>query len=421
MKPGTILRIIISVVVAVAFVLGATFAEASNSLNPTALWWAQRQLPLLWLIDSFALLALLPVFGSAILQTRLAHKSEEITQLRSQHETQMEDVVQHSEEVERINIQQSKSLEALEATVEALSARLNAMETDNRAHQANMEAEARRLAVDAFTTLAGEVQANTRQMEAVSLAMQYQRAEIQQLRQNVRATQRPLEISEVARLTPYELAALEGDAPPLLLEDGGEDGQGKEEIRDTRYEIREGEDSSFILHPSSLPVGFFEPTMNAGTTFVSPVTEFEITPPAFEEANSAAGPQQANTREDVPSNELLEAHNTESVPAAANDVASRVASPANDIAPPNTAVSLQEYRFLHGTLNGVALHREDFEVQTTPAQTHSEQSVEQPEPSQTDLPQTEAQLSDSQASESRSSEPEQANAPRGPRRWFMRP
>ena len=422
MKPSTILRLIISVVVAVAFVLGATFAEASNSLNPTALWWAQRQLPLLWMVDGFALLALLPVFGSAILQTRLARKSEEIAQLRNGHETQMEDMIQHSEEVERINIQQSKSLEALEATVEALSVRLNAMDADNKAHQANMEAEARRLAVDAFTALAGEVQANTRQMEAVSLAMQYQRAEIQQLRQNVRATQRPQEISEIARLTPYELAALEGDAPPLLLEDGEEEKEkrrrGEEESLSTiNYPL--STDSSFILHPSSLsehptpntqhptpPLGFFEPTMNAGTTFVSPVTEFEITDFDSEtEEDFAAESQQANTGEEVPPGELLETRPAESIPAA-GETASGLALPDSGIAPLNTAITPQEYRFLHGTLNGVALREEDFEVPPEPAQTHSEQ----PEPPQTGLPQTEAQSSD----------PRQPEPPRGLRRWFMR-
>ena len=101
-------------------------------------------------MDGFALLALLPVFGSALLQTRLAQKTEEIAYLRDQHETQMEDMIQHSEEVERINIQQSQTLTALEATLDALAARLNAMEADNKAREDRMEAEARRLAGEAF-------------------------------------------------------------------------------------------------------------------------------------------------------------------------------------------------------------------------------------------------------------------------------
>ena len=132
-------------------------------------------------------------------------------------------------------------------------------------------------------------------MEAVSLAMQYQRAEIKQLRQSVRPAQHPYELSDIARLTPYELAALEGDTPPLLLEDGAEEKKRKEE--DKTGEIRERR--KFLLPPSAFLLAkpsadLFAQTINAQTTFVSPATEYDIAFPEEEDSEEAELPAAAS-------------------------------------------------------------------------------------------------------------------------------
>ena len=416
MKPSVILRLIVSLVVVIAFVLGATVAEAGNSLNPTALLWAQKQSRLLWIVDGFALLALLPVFASALLQTRLAQKTEEITYLRDQHETQMEDMIQHAEEVERINIQQSQTLEGLEATIDALNARMTAMEADNKARQDSMELETRRLAGEAFAALADEVQTNTRQMEAVSLAMQYQRAEIKQLRQGIRAAQHPYELSEVARLTSYELAALEGDATPLLLEDGEEkkrrEDEKTEETLDTKYEAREEENSSFLLPPSSLqePSTDYAPTMNAQTTFISPATEYEIAYPEAEDTEdgelSAAvlNPAEVQAKAQSIWEELQQEHPVEPDEDKSAAAMEETAEPAvsGEVPAPSSALTPEEYHFLHRPLNSVPPREKSFQVQ--------EDSSSQSAPLQTA----------SESAELPQDEPQSTQPQRGLRRWFMR-
>ena len=465
MKPSILLRLIVSLVIVAAFVLGATYALASNSLNPTALWWAQRQLPVLWMVDGFALLALLPVFGSAILQTRLSRRTEELAAARNEHQTQMEDMVQHTNKTERINLNQAKSVEALEATVAALNARLDALDAANqarqegldaanKAHQERMEAEMRKMAVDAFAALANEVQANTRQMDAVSLAMQYQRAEIKQLRQNARATPRSQEPAEIARLTPYELAALRGEDSPLLLEDGEEE---KEKRRKGEEETEEGtgnreqgtagnaergmmndeynaESNSSLstqhssFSPSLIPntqhltpsIGFFEPTMNAQTTFVSPTTAFEIAPPisemtpVFKEAEgrefSPAASPELGAGDEFTDNEFPEEE------AFANAV---VASQTPTPALPEEAKPLSNSAAdAFSPVQEMPVSGDDFAVSPTAVTLTEYEALH--EPQQTTSPQAEPQQTEAEHMEIHPKSSQQPEAPRGLRRWFMR-
>lgn len=274
MKRRTLLRLIVSLLLIAAFVIGATIVEANNSFNPAAWFWAQRQLSVLWVVDAFALLALVPVCGFANAQNRLYRRAEETARARDEHQAQLERMRLNVESADRRSAEQIDLITTLQDTLAALTARLETMETGGQARQQALEAEAQRLAEQAFDALNGQVEANTRQMEAVNLAMQYQRAEIKQLRQGVRLIQRHQDLVHLAQLTPAELAAIEDvtefeapqiEAPPRVKSIAGV-GEG-------------GEPDASLLSAGAGEPGFFAPTMNGQATFVSAPTAYTIAPP----------------------------------------------------------------------------------------------------------------------------------------------
>ncbi len=298
MKRRTLLRLIVSLLLIAAFVIGATIVEANNSLNPTAWFWAQRQLSVLWVVDAFALLALVPVCGFASAQNRLYRRAEETARARDEHQAQLERMRLNVESADRRSKEQIDLITTLQDTLAALTARLETMETDGQARQQALEAEARRLAEQAFDALNGQVEANTRQMEAVNLAMQYQRAEIKQLRQGVRVVQRHQELFHVAQLTPAELAAIEnitefetpqieGQSAVKSIAGAGEgdsvdlpQATNNTPLVESIAAAGEGEesDASLVSTGAGEP-GFFAPTMNGQATFVSAPTAYTIAPP----------------------------------------------------------------------------------------------------------------------------------------------
>lgn len=280
------LRLIVSLVLIAAFVVGATIIESNNSREPMAWLAAQQHVELLWIVDAFALLTLLPVFGFITVQNRLARKSEEISEGRAAHQDQLEKMLYSAEHMDRFNAEQSEQIIILEQTVTDLKAQVTTMHLEAQARQQLLQTETYHLAEKAYAALSGQVEANTRQMEAVNLAMQYQRAEIKQLRQGFRAVQRPHEILDIARLTPSELIALEADEPQRLL---GHSESG-EQIAETV---------------------FFAPTINAQTTFISPMAAFYLAPEFTDNLEAEDSDREYQSDENSKENSLEESNSLE--------------------------------------------------------------------------------------------------------------
>jgi hypothetical protein len=239
MKSRALLPLFVSLLLIAAFVIGATIIESSYNLNLVAWMWAQRQLPMLWVVDTFAILALVPVFKSAAAQKHQAGKSEEMAQMQDAHLDQIEQMLHNAVKSEQDNARQAEQISVLQQTVKELSAKLESMKTDAVIRHQALEEEALRIAAQAFSALMDRVEANARQMEAVNLAVQYQRAEIKQLRQGVRILQHKQESTEIARLTPAEIAAIAGEEMSNTEETNTSQINSKERNMEERQEEKE--------------------------------------------------------------------------------------------------------------------------------------------------------------------------------------
>jgi hypothetical protein len=205
MKQRTAIHMFLSLAVAVMLIICGTAFQTHYSANPQEWLNAHRQTPLLWLVDFTALYTLVLMATLARARRRLYRQAEEMYVLREEHHNQLGAIIARASEVDEINAQQAERLEQVEAEAQS--------------RQESFEAEARRMVEQMFRALQGEVEAHTRQLDAVNLALQYQRAELSELRHHLRAQNPALEIPASARLSPAEVAAITDGLPTLVTQE----------------------------------------------------------------------------------------------------------------------------------------------------------------------------------------------------------
>jgi len=165
MRNRTPLYCLVGLLVAVVLVCAATNLAAGNKHTSQAWMRAQERSQLLWMMDGCAVIIFLGswVLGAAIsgLQNESASRSNETTR----HIAVLTETVQ---DLFRQNNDYVSRLEALEESGDAW-------------HD-GFEEEARRLTEQAFLALSDNIETNALQLEAVNLALRYQRVEMQAFR-----------------------------------------------------------------------------------------------------------------------------------------------------------------------------------------------------------------------------------------------
>lgn len=171
MKRRTALYILLGALFVVFLIACATALQTGYSRDPAEWLRAHRTTPLLWLIDFSAVYALLLTRLLIVSDKFCVNQSQELMRAREEHHMQMDELLVQTEELEKTNAQNQEKIEALEAA--------------DATRQESFEQEARRLTEQAFRALQSQVDAHTRQLEAVNLALQYHRAELKQLRHGI--------------------------------------------------------------------------------------------------------------------------------------------------------------------------------------------------------------------------------------------
>jgi hypothetical protein len=172
MKGRTVLYTLLSLLFAAFFIVCATAFQTNYSQDPAEWLRAHRQIPILWLVDSCAVYTLLLMTFLISYERMARQRAEEVLQMREENRNRWDEMIVQSEEIERLN--------------RLYEARVEELEKADQERQALFEEESRRLHEQAFQALQGQVEANTRQMEAINMAMQYHRAEIKSLRHTMR-------------------------------------------------------------------------------------------------------------------------------------------------------------------------------------------------------------------------------------------
>lgn len=312
MKQRTAIHFILSFAVAVMLVVCGTAFQTNYSGNPQEWLTAHQRTPLLWLVDFTALYTLVLMATLARAHRRVYRQAEEIYVLREEHNNQLGAIIARASEVEEINDQQTEKLEQLEAEAQS--------------RQEAFEEEARRLIEQMFRSLQGQVESHSRQLDAVNLALQYQRAELSELRHHLRGGAAIQENPALERLSPAEVSAITRSfpSPPVLesAEKGLPPGEGEtslntapspettpalaviettdnvdSEEKEAAVETQAAEaavrlDAAERTHKlDEKDVAIFDPTLNARSTLVMDTAEFDAfsvppPPPAFQKQAS---------------------------------------------------------------------------------------------------------------------------------------
>ncbi len=265
MKTRTAIHFGLSVTMAVMLVVCATAFQTNYSARPQDWIEAQRQ-PILWLVDFTAVYTL--ILMSALSRTQ-QFSAQEIHNLRQEHQNQMEALIVQAGDLEEKNVAQEERIEELQSEM---------TETPSVAAQA-VSAASNLLTEAGFRTLQAQIEAQGRQLEAVNMALQYHRVELSQLRHGLRALAPNGEIPPMSALPLPETPYLIEKAEPLPV-----------------LSINAPAMPDFSFEPSTANVSaptetapephlakeerkpFFDPTVNARSTIVHEITDFEVAP-----------------------------------------------------------------------------------------------------------------------------------------------
>lgn len=201
MKQRNAIQLILSFAVAVMLIVCGTAFETRYSADPEVWLQAHRRSPMLWLIDFTALYTLILMLTIAGARRRLYRLAEELHVLRNEHHNQLASTIARATEMDALIEQQVERIEQLEREAQA--------------RQETFEAEAQRLVAQLFQSLQEQVAAHSRQLEAVNMALQYQRAEISELRHQVRGVLSGSGVPPSAHLSAAEVSALNSPFTPV--------------------------------------------------------------------------------------------------------------------------------------------------------------------------------------------------------------
>lgn len=288
MKNRAALHLGLSAIIALMLIVCATAFQTNYSTLPNDWLQAQRQ-PILWLVD-FAALYTLILMGALSRTQRYAFRAaEEMQTLRLEHQNQLESVISQAADLEEKNVEQEERIEELENDM----AESHALATQAVSNATNLMTEA------GFRTLQAQIEAQARQLEAVNLALQYHRAELSQLRHGLRSLSPNGELPplpampSLESLAPAQLTELPAQRSLSAAPEEGERGRGGEGETTLRHALETQELSAVenATEPETEPTPeerkpLFDPTVNAPSTIVHAIADFEVIAPQTDALNS---------------------------------------------------------------------------------------------------------------------------------------
>ncbi|MCS6775182.1 MAG: hypothetical protein RMJ43_13450 [Chloroherpetonaceae bacterium] len=292
MKQRNAIQLVLSFAVAVMLIVCGTAFETRYSADPEVWLQAHRRSPMLWLIDFTALYTLVLMLTIAGARRRLYRLAEELHVLRNEHHNQLASTVARAAEMDALIEQQAERIEQLEQ--------------EARTRQEAFEAEAQRLVAQLFQSLQEQVAAHSRQLEAVNMALQYQRAEISELRHQVRGVLTGSSVSPAAHLSAAEMSALNNPLTPIAslpasngvepvatqqeppahdtvaVVGGHRETESQENVRPVTSPTTPDSVAPHIAEPvlrdrlTDNETAMFDPTVNAHSTYVLGTAEFNV-------------------------------------------------------------------------------------------------------------------------------------------------
>ncbi len=210
MKNRTSIYTLLSILFAVSVLASATAFQTGYKTSPSDWVHAHLNAPGLWITDICVIFALVWMSSYARADGMVRLQAAELRRLQEEYQKQLEQMISATEELGRQN-------EEMDNQNSEYSERIAQLERETLEKETAFEMEARRLTEQTFHALQGQIEANSRQMEAVNMAMQYQRAGLQQLGNEIKVLSK-----ETMQPLPM-LTTSHAESPMPQLESGDKD------------------------------------------------------------------------------------------------------------------------------------------------------------------------------------------------------
>ena len=218
MKPRTVLIAVVGLLVSIALVFFASNLQAGTGSSLAEMMTAQRHTPLLWVVDACAAGFLAGICWYAVM---LEQFQSFVDGQATQHLEQLNDMIERTSNLEQVNDSYADRIEQLEAELARqfrdLADQVATLEAAADTRRQVFEVEARRISEQAHHLFETQLEHNTRQLEALSAALRFQRGDLRRLSHESGELQHELSPQLSLRVASSEFTDIHGNSMSLAL------------------------------------------------------------------------------------------------------------------------------------------------------------------------------------------------------------
>ena len=218
MRPRTAMYILVGALISVALVFIASNLQAGSGSSLAEMMAAQRHTPLLWVVD----ICTIGFFAGTWWYAKTLDQFQNFVDHQAkQHHEQLDSMIERMSMLEQENDTAIDRTERLEAELvrqsHDLTDQIATLEAASDARRQVFETETRRISEYAYRLALAHLEGHSRQVEAVTSALQYQAAELRGLREELHNLHDGLAPELGLRLSPPDFLGIHGSALTLSV------------------------------------------------------------------------------------------------------------------------------------------------------------------------------------------------------------
>ena len=190
MKPRTALHILIGSMLGAALIFIASGLVAGQGSGFEQMVAAQRTNPILWLVDACGLAILGCMWFYSLM---LNHFQGYLENQSNQHVTQLNEMIDRTSELENVNDEYADRVDRMEVDMTRqlrdYSDQISTLEEAAVARHQVFEMESRRISDTGYESFRRQLVDTSRQLEAMTMGIQFQRGELRRMREELRTLQ----------------------------------------------------------------------------------------------------------------------------------------------------------------------------------------------------------------------------------------
>lgn len=216
MSPRTALHIGAGVLIAVIVVFTASSMQTGTGGTFSDILKVQTTTPIIWVVD---FLAAAIIFASWFFPHMISRFKKIMENQSEQYQEQLDSMIERASEADNINDEYATKIEMMEEQLvrqqKDYGDQISTLEQSAKILKQILDVELRQLTSHSMNMLQVPLEANMRQMEAMSMSMQLHRGEVRKIRHDIHEIQAHLAHGDHIQVTMLDLEAEVNAIPPV--------------------------------------------------------------------------------------------------------------------------------------------------------------------------------------------------------------